>query len=98
MLYRLADAAGTKVVWRDGGERTVAGAFLDAATSREVFERTGSVARIEVDVPASGAAPMSDATQAATGAPGRVDALLARMTLAEKIGQMTQADESFLED
>ena len=53
VVYRLADAAGTKVVWRDGGERTVAGAFLDAATSREVFERTGSVARIEVDVPAS---------------------------------------------
>ena len=37
---------------------------------------------------------MSDATQAATGAPGRVDALLARMTLREKIGQMTQAEKN----
>jgi beta-glucosidase len=29
---------------------------------------------------------------------GRVDSLLARMTLAEKIGQMTQADQEFLAD
>ena len=53
VVYRLADAARTTVVRRDGEERTVPGAFLDPATSRELFERTGAVARIDVDVPAS---------------------------------------------
>ena len=53
VVYRLADAARTNVVFQDGEERSVAGAFLDPATSRKVFERTGDVVRIEVDVPAS---------------------------------------------
>jgi hypothetical protein len=52
VVYRLADAARTTVVGRDGEASTFPGAFLDAATSREVFERTGAVARLEVDVPA----------------------------------------------
>jgi hypothetical protein len=39
------------VVRRDGTERAFDGARLDAATSRDVFERTGAIARIEVAVP-----------------------------------------------
>ena len=54
VVYRLADAdPGVAVTMRDGEERTFAGAFLDPGTSREVFERTGTVERIEVTVPAS---------------------------------------------
>ncbi|MFU8888849.1 MAG: hypothetical protein ACNA8N_09640 [Trueperaceae bacterium] len=39
---------------RDGSARAFEDAFLDAATSREVFERRGTVARIDVAVAASG--------------------------------------------
>jgi hypothetical protein len=51
VVYRLADAARVAVVRRDGTERTFDGTTLDVATSREVFERTGAIARIEVAVP-----------------------------------------------
>jgi hypothetical protein len=52
VVYRRTDAAPrVSVVGRDGTERSFDGAFLDAATSRAVFERTGAVARIEVAVP-----------------------------------------------
>lgn len=53
VVYRLADAAARLVVvGSDGASHSFDGAFLDAATSREVFERSGAVARIEVAVPA----------------------------------------------
>lgn len=54
VVYRLVDG-GPRVAatGRDGSVRAFEGAFLDAATSREVFERRGSVARIDVDVPAA---------------------------------------------
>ncbi|MDF1521249.1 MAG: hypothetical protein P1P87_00335 [Trueperaceae bacterium] len=53
VVYRRTDGAPEVTVLRcDGGLRRFDGAFLDAATSREVFERTGAVARLEVDVPA----------------------------------------------
>jgi hypothetical protein len=45
---------GVVVTSRDGSARSFDGAFLDAPTSREIFERRGTVARIEVAVPASG--------------------------------------------
>jgi hypothetical protein len=54
VVYRLAgggDAARVAAVLRDGSVRAFEGAFLDLATSHEVFGRTGAVARIEVDVP-----------------------------------------------
>jgi len=54
VVYRLVDdGARVEVAGRDGAARTFDGAFLDAATSREVFERRGTVARIEVAVPAA---------------------------------------------
>ena len=54
VVYRLTDAAArVTVVGRDGTERGFDGSFLDAATSRAVFERSGAVARIEVAVPAT---------------------------------------------
>ncbi len=53
VVYRLAEAARVSVVRRDGTEQGFDGTTLDAATSREVFERTGAIARIEVDVPAA---------------------------------------------
>jgi hypothetical protein len=52
VVYRLVEAATPDVVERRGAVvRTAAGTFLDEATSREVFERTGAVSRIEVAVP-----------------------------------------------
>jgi hypothetical protein len=54
VVYRLARAdARVAVTMRDGEARAFAGAFLDPDTSREVFERTGAVVRIDVTVPAS---------------------------------------------
>ncbi len=54
VVYRLGDgAARVTVVRRYGTERSFDGTTLDAATSREVFERTGDVVRIEVAVPAA---------------------------------------------
>ena len=54
VVYRLVDGdARADVVRDDGTVQTYPGAALDHGTSREVFERTGRVARIEVDVPAS---------------------------------------------
>jgi hypothetical protein len=61
VIYRLVEqgAAATRrggvvATLRDGSERAFDDAFLDAATSREVFERRGTVACIEVAVAASG--------------------------------------------
>ena len=52
VVYRLADdGPRVAVVARDGSVRVFDGAFLDAATSREVFERSGAVARIDVAIP-----------------------------------------------
>ena len=54
VVYRLADAdVRVAVVRRDGEVLSFPGAFLDPATSREVFERTGAIARIEVSLPAT---------------------------------------------
>jgi hypothetical protein len=59
VVYRLAGgAAPTTVERHDGVVRTGAGAFLDPETSREVFERTGTVARIEVTVPVAALRPI----------------------------------------
>ena len=52
VVYRRVDGAtSVAAVGPDGAVLAVDGAFLDAATSREVFERRGTVARIEVAVP-----------------------------------------------
>ena len=54
VVYRLTDGdARADVTGRDGARRAIDGPFLDAATSREVFERRGTVARIDVAVPAA---------------------------------------------
>jgi hypothetical protein len=54
VVYRLVDGdARVEVTGRDGSARVFEDAFLDADASREVFERRGTVARIEVAVPAS---------------------------------------------
>jgi hypothetical protein len=54
VVYRLTDGdARADVTGRDGVRRAFDGPFLDAATSREVFERRSTVARIDVAVPAA---------------------------------------------
>ena len=54
VVYRSTDgAAKVAVVRSDGTTERFDGAFLDAATSRAVFERSGAVTRIEVAVPAA---------------------------------------------
>jgi len=54
VVYRLVEGEPrVEVAGRDGAVRAFDGAFLDAATSREVFERRGTVTRIEVAVPAA---------------------------------------------
>jgi hypothetical protein len=59
VVYRLADGAAPMSVERRGGVvKTGAGAFLDGETSREVFERTGAVTRIEVAVPNAALRPV----------------------------------------
>jgi hypothetical protein len=52
VVYRRAGAAGARVrvVGADGAERVLPGDRLDAETSAAIFERTGAVARLEVDV------------------------------------------------
>ena len=61
VIYRLVDGdAQAEVVRNDGTVQTFPGAVLDHGTSREVFERTGSVARILVTVPASVLTPRSE--------------------------------------
>jgi len=55
VVYRLTEGgARVEVVRRDGTRQRFASAFLDVDSSREVFERRGSVACIEVAVPAAG--------------------------------------------
>jgi hypothetical protein len=54
VVYRLVDDGHhVAVVRRDGSAQTFTDGFLDRDTSREVFERRGSVERITVAVPAS---------------------------------------------
>jgi hypothetical protein len=68
VVYRLADgAAPVAVERRDGVVKTGAGAFLDAETSREVFERTGAVTRIEVTVPVSALRSLEETEPARSG-------------------------------
>ena len=79
VVYRLADeGARVEVAGRDGTVWAFDGAFLDAATSREVFERRGTIARIEVAVPASAlearAAPEREPVPAPAPAPAPVPA------------------------
>jgi hypothetical protein len=52
VVYRLTDGdAHAELTGHDGTTRVFEGAFLDVASSREVFERRGRVARIDVAVP-----------------------------------------------
>jgi hypothetical protein len=54
VVYRLVEGEPrVEAAGRDGAVRAFDGAFLDAATSREVFERRGTVTRIDVAVPAA---------------------------------------------
>jgi hypothetical protein len=48
VIFRRARKTSLAVVRADGSRRSVETPCLDAATSREIFERTGKVARIEV--------------------------------------------------
>ena len=58
VVYRLVDAgAKVEVVGREGSVRTFRGSFLDPETSREVFDRSGTIARIQVSVPVSALGP-----------------------------------------
>ena len=60
VVYTLSDGPGrTRITRRDGTTDEVEGAALDAATSREVFDRSGAVSRIDVDLPLSALSPAS---------------------------------------
>jgi hypothetical protein len=50
VVYRAADRARVRVTDRAGAVRTLDGDALDAETSAEIFQRTGKVERIDVDV------------------------------------------------
>jgi hypothetical protein len=50
VVYRAADRARIRVTDRAGAVRTVEGVALDAATSAEIFQRTGKVRCLEVEV------------------------------------------------
>ncbi len=53
VVYALTHGgARAEVAWHDGAGTVFDGAALDAATSRHVFERRGTVTRIDVAVPA----------------------------------------------
>ncbi len=76
VVYRLVDGdARVEVTDRDGTRRVFDDVFLDAATSRDVFERRGNLARIDVRVPLSAlvdrhAAERSHASSSPAGAAG----------------------------
>lgn len=54
IVYRLVpDTASAVVHWRDGRSRRLEGSALDDEVSRELLERRGTLARIEVEVPES---------------------------------------------
>lgn len=73
-------------------DRTVADTGT-AGTPRRFIQRVlGGMATVGLFIAASGGIP------AAAGAEDRVEALLQQMTLAEKIGQMTQVDTAALND
>jgi hypothetical protein len=60
VVYRVSEGAGRiRVTRRDGDVDAQDGTTLDAATSREVFDRSGAVTRIEVDLPLSALSPQS---------------------------------------
>ena len=68
VVYRLdAGEARVSAVLRDGSTEAFEGAFLDHATSREVFGRTGTVSRIEVAVPVAALIEADGAAAAASG-------------------------------
>jgi hypothetical protein len=48
IVFRQASKNSLVVVWSNGTKRQFAASQLDAVTSREVFERTGKVTRIEI--------------------------------------------------
>jgi hypothetical protein len=58
VVYTLSDGPGrTRVTRSDGRTDELDGTTLDAATSREVFDRSGAVTRIEVALPLSALSP-----------------------------------------
>jgi hypothetical protein len=48
IVYRSTETAGLVLTLHDGTQRTIQGHRLDADTSRAIFDRDGSIARIEV--------------------------------------------------
>ena len=48
VVYRLAQKNSLTIVWANGTRRQAEPLRLDSATSREIFERTGKVLRLEV--------------------------------------------------
>ncbi len=50
ILYKLSPEPGIELFLADGTGRTLDGLALDQATSREIFERSGSVVRVEVSL------------------------------------------------
>jgi len=58
VVYRVSDPPGRlRVTRRDGTVDTRDGTTLDVADSRDVFDRSGAVTRIEVDLPVSALSP-----------------------------------------
>jgi len=58
VVYTLSDGPGrTHVTRSDGSVDVLEGSTLDAATSREVFDRSGQVTRIQVELPLSALSP-----------------------------------------
>jgi hypothetical protein len=53
VIYRLAERPAIAVLRTDGGTEGMDGAALDAATSRALFSRDGTIGRIVVDIPVS---------------------------------------------
>ena len=58
VVVRVGDGPGrTQVTRSDGSADVLEGTTLDAATSREVFDRSGAVTRIDVQLPPSALSP-----------------------------------------
>ena len=50
VVYKNTPAQGVKIFYADGSVKELKDLILDESTSKLVFERTGTVAKIEVSV------------------------------------------------
>ena len=49
-VYRLSDEVGLTLYLSDGTKRILEGLVLDEASSREIFRRSGRIARVEASL------------------------------------------------